>query len=235
MRSAKELPYKFGVVMQVYPSSRQKQIINKNINFARFYWNNLVRANKEIAKLKHTSEIFSWPWADNRIAWLKDLANPNCKIIKQMFVFANDPNLDSNAPMQEKHNYNAAWNLCKKVKSVRPPKFHKKEAFGSYQTSGVYNPSKYDKATIYNGSVKFLDDTHIQLPKIGSIRVAFSKKRYLRLKEMVDDGKELRITKAKISRDACGDYYVSFQIAADERISGDFDRTGSQIGIDLNV
>ena len=235
MRNAKELPYKFGVVMQVYPSSRQKQIINKNINFARFYWNNLVRANKEIAKLKHTSEFFSWPWAENRIAWLKDLANPNCKIIKQMFVFANDPDLDSNVPMQEKYNYNTAWNLYKKVKSVRPPKFHKKDAFGSYQTSGVYNPSKYDKATIYNGSVKFLDDTHIQLPKIGSIRVAFSKKRYLRLKEMVDDGKELRITKAKISRDACGDYYVSFQIAADERISGDFDKTGSQIGIDLNV
>ena len=236
MKSAKDLPYNFGVKMQVYPSSSQKRIIDKNINFVRFYWNQLVGANKEIAKLRHDSTLLAWPWADTRMARLRELANPNGKILKQVYTFANDKDLDSNALMQAKANYNAAWNLCRKVKSAQPPTFHKKQAFGSYQTSNKYaNPKTIDKATVFNGNIRFLDESHIQLPKIGRIRVAFSKKRYLRLKKMCEDGGELRLTKATISRDSCGSYYVSFQIASDVLIGGSFEKTGSQIGIDLNV
>ena len=236
MKSAKDLPYNFGVKMQAYPSSVQKRTIDKNINFARFYWNQLVGANKEISKLSHDSTLLAWPWVDARIAWLRELANPNGRMLKQVYTFANDKDLDSNVLMQAKANYNAAWNLCRKVKSAQPPTFHKKQAFGSYQTSNKYaNPKTIDKATVFNGNIKFLDESHIQLPKIGRIRVAFSKKRYLRLKEMCKNGGELRLTKATISRDSCGSYYVSFQIASDVLIKGSFEKTGSQIGIDLNV
>ena len=219
--------------MQIYPSSIQKRIIDKNIDFARFYWNKLVWANKEIAKLRHVG--FACPWMDARIAWLQEIANPNAKALKQVYPFMNDKDLDINALMQAKANYGASWNLCRKVKSVQPPKFHKKQSFGSYQTSNSYNPKKYDRATIFNGGVRFLDSTHIRVNKIGRIRVAFSKKRFARLKKMCDNGGELRLTKATISRDACGDYYVSFQIASDVRINETFSKTGSEIGIDLNL
>ena len=236
MRKAKDLSFNFGVKMQAYPSSTQKRIIDKNINFARFYWNKLVWANKEIAKLRHDSSLIRWPWADARIGQLKQMADPNGKYLKQVYPFANDKELDSNALMQTKANYQASWNLCKKVKSIQPPTFHRKHDFGSYQTSNKYeNPKQIDKATVFNGNIRFLDNSHIKLPKIGRIRVAFSKKRYRRLKEMCDDGGELRLTKATISRDSCGSYYVSFQIASDMQIRGDFDKTGSEIGIDLNL
>jgi len=233
VKKAKDLPYNFGVKMQIYPSSVQKKIIDKNIDFARFYWNKLVWANKEIAKLRHVG--FAWPWVDARIAWLQEIANPNARALKQVYPFLNDKDLDINALMQAKSNYTASWNLCKKVKSVQPPKFHKKSDFGSYQTSNSYNSKKCDRATLFNGSIRFFDGSHVNLPKIRCVHIAFSKKRYARLKEMCDLGGELRLTKATISRDACGDYYVSFQIASDMRINAAFAKTSSKIGIDLNL
>jgi len=76
MKKAKDLPFNFGIKMQVYPSSTQKRIINKNIDFARFYWNKLVWANKEIAKLRHNSSLIRWPWANTRIEQ-RQLPPPN--------------------------------------------------------------------------------------------------------------------------------------------------------------
>ena len=234
MRSAKDLPYNFGIKMQAYPSSIQKRTIDKNIDFARFYWNKLVWANKEIAKLRHAS--LAWPWAAERIEQLRKIADPNGRYLKQVYHFANDKDLDSNALMQVKANYSASWNLCKKVKSAQPPTFHKKRDFGSYQTSNKYQkPKQIGRATVFNGNICFLDGTHIHLPKIGRIRVAFSRKRFTRLKEMRDAGGELRLTKATVSRDSCGSYYVSFQIASDMRVNEESEKTVSQVGIDLNL
>lgn len=234
MRKARELPYHFGVKMQVYPSSVQKRVIEKNIEFARFFWNMLVDANKEISKLKHDAS-FVWPWVDARIERLKEISNPNCKAIKDIYPFARDKELDSNVPMQVKANYAAAWNLCKKGKCAQPPTFHKKKYSGSYQTSNSYNPKKFDRATIFIGNLRFIDAKHIRLNKVGIIRVGISKKRYRRLVAMCESGAEVRITKATVSRDACGDYFVSFQMASDMPIVGYFEKTGTVRGIDLNL
>lgn len=234
MKKLKDLPYCFGLKMQAYPSSTQKRIIDKNINFSRFYWNQLVSANKKAAGLKH-AKSFSWPWADNQLAHLRELANPNCKLLKQLNPFLNDAELDSDVPMQVKANYQAAWNLCKKVKSVQPPKFHKKHENGSYQTSNHYNGKKIAVASPYNGNIRFLDEHHIFLSKVGRIRTAFSPKLYFRIAQMVQNGGEVRLTKAKVSRDACGDYFVSFQFASDVPYAATFAKTGSSIGIDLNL
>ena len=234
MKKIKELPYCFGLKMQAYPSSTQKRIIDKNINFSRFYWNQLVAANKRAAGLKH-AKSFSWPWADNQLAWLQELANPNCKLLKRLYPFLNDTELDSDVPMQAKANYQAAWNLCKKVKSVQSPKFHKKHESGSYQTSNHYNGKTVTVASPYNGNIKFLDKCHIFLSKVGRIRTAFSTTLYARIDDMVQDGGEVRLTKATVSRDACGDYFVSFQFASDVPYAVSFRKTGSRIGIDLNL
>ena len=60
MKALKDLPFCFGLKMQAYPSSVQRNIIDKNIDFSRFYWNQLVAANKvgEV-KIKRTSSTFS--------------------------------------------------------------------------------------------------------------------------------------------------------------------------------
>ena len=226
--------YRFGMKMQAYPSSIQKHVIDKNIDFSRFYWNQLVTANKKMAGLRH-AKTFCWPWADEQIARLSELANPNCKLLKCLFSFLNDPSLDSNVPMQAKANYQAAWKLCRKVKSVQPPKFHMKHEDGSYQTYNHYNGKKVAVATPYNGNIRFLDRTHIFLSKIGRIRVEYSKKFALRIEKMVQDGGEVRLTKATVSRDACGDYFVSFQFASDVPYAVTFEKTGSKLGIDLNL
>lgn len=234
MKKLKDLPYCFGLKMQAYPSSIQKNIIDKNIDFSRFYWNQLVAAHKKMTGLRH-DKSFCWPWADDQIARLRDLANPNCKLLKRLFPFLNDPDLDSDVPMQAKANYQAAWNLCQKVKSVQPPKFHSKHEDDSYQTSNHYNGKKVAVATPYNGNIRFLDRTHIFLSKIGRIRVAYSKKLTLRIEKMVQAGGEVRLTKATVSRDACGDYFVSFQFASDVPYAMAFEKTGSKLGIDLNL
>jgi len=234
MKKLKDLPFCFGLKMRAYPSDAQKRIIDKNIDFTRFYWNQIVAANKKMAGLRHTKSIL-WPWADAQMAHLREIANPNCQLLKCLFTFLNDSDLDSDVPMQAKANYQAAWNLCKKVKSVQPPKFRKKRADGSYQTSNHYNPKKFLMASPYNGNIKFLDRTHIFLSKVRRIRVAYSKELAHRIEEMVQDGGEVRITKATVSRDACGDYYVSFQFASDVPYGLAFAKTGSKLGIDLNL
>lgn len=235
MKKVNELPYNYGVKMRIFPSSIQKRVIDKNIDFSRFYWNQLVAANKEIAFLRH-NESLVWPWVDARIARLREIANPNCKLLKQMFPFANDNDIDKTSLMQVKANYVSALKLCKKVPSTKPPTFHKKHAFGSYQSSTKYDKHKHERATIFNSeNIRFLDSKHVQLTKIGRIHVGLSQKRYLRLKELCDNGFELRISKATISRDSCGDYYVAFQIASDTLIEGGFSKTGSRLGIDLNL
>lgn len=234
MKKLKDLPYYFGLKMRAFPSSAQKIVIDKNISFARFYWNQLVSANKTMAGLRH-SKSFSWPWADAQIAHLQELCNPNCRLLKSWFMFLNDKALDSNVPMQVNANYQAAWNLFSKVKRVRPPKFHKKRNYGSYQTSNVYKDSKVSVASPYNGNIRLLDQNHVFLPKVKRIRVAFSKELALRIIKMVQDGGEVRLTKATVSRDACGDYYVIFHFASDVPYGTMFPKTGSKLGIDLNL
>lgn len=234
MKTLKDLPYCFGIKMQIFPSSIQKRIIDKNIDFARFYWNHLVAINKEISGLK-SDKSFSYPWIESRISYLKELANPNCRILKSMYWFINNPELDSDVPMQTKANYKAAWNLYRKVKAVQPPAFRKKQDYGSYQTSNHYNRKKVTVATPYNGRIRFLDRKHISFAKAGRIRIAFSHKLYKRIEKMCANGAEVRLTKATVSRDSCHSYFISFQIASDMPYAETFTKTGKEIGIDLNL
>ena len=85
-----------------------------------------------------------------------------------------------------------------------------------------------------NANAKFLDEKYLQLPKLGGIRYKGSKKRLQQLFEL-DSKQEIRMGTLTISRDGCGDYYVSMQLASDEPFVKAFERTGLQIGIDLNV
>ena len=51
----------------------------------------------------------------------------------------------------------------------------------------------------------------------------------------MDKQPEIRIGTLTINRDNLGDYYVSMQLASDEPFVKPFEKTGTKIGVDLNV
>ncbi|MCD5503825.1 transposase, partial [Lactobacillus delbrueckii subsp. lactis] len=63
--------------------------------------------------------------------------------------------VDSLAVAQAKLNYNAAWNMFKKIHSSGVPKYHKKGVSDSYQTSCTYTTENKKKGncTPFSGSV----------------------------------------------------------------------------------
>jgi putative transposase len=125
-------------------------------------------------------------------------------------------------------NYNAAWkNMRERHTGV--PTFHKKSYKQSYQTSNHY--ARGHKG-LNGGSIRFLDREHLQLPIIGRIRCSGSP-------EIIDKlfahSSQTRIGTVTISRDAVGEYWVSLQIASDDPFAKSLPKTGSQVGIDLNL
>lgn len=117
-----------------------------------------------------------------------------------------------------------------KVYNIAPPNFHKKSYEEKYQTSAQYDKKKVSVATMSNGRCKFAK-THVNLPVLGKIRYIGSRKMMTKLFGM----SEVRIGTITITKDSCGDYYASFQLASDEPFVEKATKTGSQVGIDLNV
>ncbi|TLQ32084.1 transposase, partial [Limosilactobacillus fermentum] len=58
------------------------------------------------------------------------------------------------------------------------PKFHRKSYHWRYQTNCQYPGQK--NALLTNGTVCFLDNSHVKVPKIGLLRVAGSQARLLK-------------------------------------------------------
>ncbi len=84
-----------------------------------------------------------------------------------------DSRLDTNMPSMAIRNYQASWNMWRKVNSVGTPKPKRKDQYRfSYQTKNSY-PAKSRKAgeDIFNGAkVKVTDPHHIQIPKVGRLK-----------------------------------------------------------------
>ena len=87
-----------------------------------------------------------------------------------------------------------------------------------------------EREQFYYGRCKF-SKTHVNLPVLGKIRYVGSRKMMDKLFKM----EEVRIGTITVSKDNCGDYYASFQLASNEPFVEEALKTGSQVGIDLNV
>ncbi len=152
--------------------------------------------------------------------------------MKNKYFFLRDENVDSLAIDNAKQNYQKAWKLYREIHSHGTPNFHRKTYLESYQTNPHYKTT--DEAHLTNANVRFLDEKYIQLSKLGKIRFKGSSKRLQKLFEM-DKQHEIRIGTLTISRDGCGDYYLSMQLASDEPFVKTLEFVGSQVGIDLNL
>ena len=227
LKKMEEYKYKYGLRVRIYPNTKQKQIISASANASRFVYNKMVDIGKEIAAFGKPSVYIKI--VDERVSFLKELRY-STTILKDRFSWLCDKNIDTLAIENAKMSYRKAWNMYLKIYSIAPPNFHKKGYEEKYQTSAQYDSKKVTTATMTNGRCKF-SKNHVKLPALGKIRYVCSRKMIDKLLEIP----EVRIGTITITKDTCGDYYASFQLASDKAFVDDVPKTGSQVGIDLNV
>ena len=223
MKKMSDLAYHYGLKMRIYPSSQQKKIIDLNGNIARTVYNKMVAIDQELYQLKQIKLPI-----DSILLRIEELEKrKNARNMSNHYPYMQDKNIDSLAKANAIQNYQKAWKMFRKVHRTGTPKFHKKGYYLSYQTNAQYG--KGTKMDVYSATVKFLDNKHIKLPKLGRLRVAGSHRR------IIDKKKDIRIGTVTVSKDSADRYFVSMQLGSDTPFVNKLVKTNSQIGIDLNT
>ena len=223
MKKMSDLAYHYGLKMRIYPSSQQKKIIDLNGNIARTVYNKMVAIDQELYQLKQIKLPI-----DSILLRIEELEKrKNARNMSNHYPYMQDKNIDSLAKANAIQNYQKAWKMFRKVHRTGTPKFHKKGYRLSYQTNAQYG--KGVKMDVYSATVKFLDNNHIKLPKLGRLRVAGSHRR------IIDHKKDIRIGTVTVSKDSADRYFVSMQLGSDTPFVNKLAKTNSQIGIDLNT
>lgn len=225
MKTMSELKYHYGLKMCIHPSTKQKQIIKMNSNVSRAVYNAMVAIDKELYQLKQVKIPIDT--VQSRIKELEQRKKTQ-KYLANHYYYMNHPYIDSHCRSTAMRSYQAAWNMFRKVHSAGTPNFHKKTYEEKYQTSGTY-PSKKKSVNMWTGSIRFVDNKHINLPKLGVIRVSGS------YRKLLDNKDDIRIGTTTISKNAFGIYYVSMLLGSDTPFVKELPKTNSKVGIDLNT
>lgn len=223
MKSMAEMKYHYGLKMRCYPSDQQKQLIKINSDASRFIYNEMVAIDKELMQLR--SVKLPIDTVQDRIKQLT--MRQNAKQMSNHYPFLEDKRIDSLAKANAIQNYRKAWNAFRKVHSAGVPKFHRKSYCWRYQTNCQYSGQKM--ALMTNGTVCFLDNRHVKVPKIGLLRVAGSQARLL--KRMC----ETRIGTVTLTKDSTNRFFLSMQLASDDPFVKVPEADHGHIGIDLNT
>ena len=223
----KDYNYHIGLKLRIYPSDKQKKIIKMNGGASRYIYNKLVADNNEIYELKKSS---SFSIADrNRLEFLESIHQSKSNMLV-MIPFLSQKEIDSDMIDNAIQNYKMAWNQYKKVKGASVPTFHKKDNTYFYKTSNHYG--KIRNNGVRDGSIYFIDNNHINLPKIGRIRFKGSKKL---VDKLLNFPYEIRVGSTSIEMDNLGLCYISISLASDYPFYDEYDKTNSSVGIDLNL
>lgn len=247
MKKMDAMKFHAGIKLRIYPSDEQKRLIAVNDGAQRYVYNHLVATNNEIYMMSKSAAVV--PCYRQRLEYLKSVRSDS-SAIENMAPFLYSTDVDCQTIANAKANYQAAWANMKE-RHTGVPAFHKKSYEQSYQTNNHYAK---DKNGMYRCNIRIEDKTHIILPKLGRIRIAGSKKRILQLIErsqaqkevtvrdalgtvtrLIDADDFIRIGTACISRDSCGDYYVSLQLASDKPFRECFPASTNAVGIDMNL
>lgn len=229
MKMMSELKYHYGLKVRCWPNQAQKRIIKANSDASRFVYNSMVAIDKELYQLKRVTIYIKL--VQDRIDTLT-LRKKSLKELANHYQFLYSPDIIDDTKGHAKRSYQAAWKMFRKVHRAGTPNFHKKSYAESFQVHPRYDKHKLDCANLTNGTIKFLDDDHIKLPKLGSIRVSGSHKRLL-AKDRA--GSEIRMGTVSIKKDTVDGYYISMQLASDTPFVDALAKTDSKIGIDLNL
>ena len=223
MRNKNNYNFRCGISLKIYPSNKQKLIISVNDGISRFIYNRLVANGRESYLLRKAAGKV--PVYQDRLNFLRENYK-DTKSMKNIIPFLNNPLIDGCAIANAKANYNQAWDNFKTTHHV--PTFHKKGYSKSYQTNAVYS----DDINLMKGSVRFVDKSHIQIPKLGVIRFSASKKKVDMLFRNADN---IKIGTVTVKMDAAGDYYISLQLASNSAFAEISNKTGKALGIDVNL
>lgn len=223
MKSMNKLTYHYGLKMRIYPSDYQKLLIKVNSDASRFIYNQMVAIGKELIQLK--SIKLPIDTVQDRIKQLT--LRQNAKQMSNHYQFLEDKRIDSLAKANAIQNYQKAWNAFRKVHTAGVPKFHRKSYRWRYQTNCQYPKQK--TALLTNGTVCFLDNNHVKVPKIGLLRVAGSQMRILKRTC------ETRIGTVTLTKDPEDHFFLSMQLASDQPFVKAVKANHGQIGIDLNT
>ena len=223
MKSMAKMKYHYGLKMRCYPSDQQKQLIKINSDASRFIYNEMVAINKELMQLRRVKLPIDI--VQDRIKQLT--MRQNAKQMSNHYQFLEDKRIDSLTKANAIQNYRKAWNAFRKVHATGVPKFHRKSYHWRYQTNCQYPGQK--TALLTNGTVCFLDNSHVKVPKIGLLRVAGSQARLL--KRIC----ETRIGTVTLTKDSADRFFLSMQLASDESFVNVSKAAHGHVGIDLNT
>ena len=230
MKSMRDLFFHTGIILRIYPSDRQKDLIRRNGRASQFVYNRLVAVNREKYLLKKTASLS--PADNERLRYLND-AYKDAKHLKNAVPFLYEKGIDSDMVHNAFLAYQNAWNQFHKVPGTRPPAFHKRANEYSYKTSNHYTGEAMKNGVgLYEGSIRFTDSSHIHLPILGTVRFKGSKKI---MESLFSRTEVTRIGSARIMIDSCGDCFVSMSLASDEPFAAYYPKTGTVCGIDLNL
>ncbi len=143
------------------------------------------------------------------------------------YLFLQDQRIDSLTKANAIQNYRKAWNSFRKVHTAGVPKFHRKSYIWKYQTNCQYIGQS--KASMANGTIRFLDSNHLLVPKLGRLTVKGSQHRLLQVPSAI------KIGTVTISKDADDQFYLSMQLGADTPFVQAGQIPNSALGIDLNT
>ena len=225
MRTAAEMPYHIGLKVKLYPSDAQKHLISVNAGASRAVYNHLVACGNERYRLAKT--VSSVPAYRDRMDYLASVTG-SVRNIKNALPYLYGKEVDEQVVANAVKNYRTAWKN-RKERHTGVPAFKRKSSELSYQTNAHYyrNPKPGRES-----NVRFEDDKHVTLPKLGRIRIGGSKKL---LRALMERACDTRIGTICIRRDSAGEYWASFSIASEEPFRDMLPKTGSSHGIDLNL
>ena len=225
MRKSKDMPYHIGLKVKLYLSYQQKHIVAVNDGAKRSVYNLLVSASNEKYRLSKTAPYC--PTDRNRLDYIFSVVSSTAGI-KNALPYLNEEDVDSMAVDNAVRNYRTAWKN-QKERHTGVPTFKKKSYEQSYQTNAHYRKGSHGHEV---SNVRFEDTSHVILPKLGRVRIGGSPKL---IKSLINRDADTRIGTITISRDSAGEYWASFQIASEKPIRNELKKTGSKVGIDLNL
>ena len=193
-RPMKDLPFHIGMKVKIYLSYKKKHLVAVNDGAKRAVYNHLVACGNERYRLSKTADFV--PSDRERISYLEDVSFTSAGV-KNAMPFLYGDEVDSLAVDNAIANYHKAWKNMKEL-HTGVPAFKKKSYEQSYQTNAHYKYENGGNTT----NVRFLDEHHVTLPKLGRVRFDGSPEIVRFVLEHQDT---IRIGTITVSRDAVGE------------------------------
>ncbi|MCI1985557.1 MAG: transposase [Lactobacillus sp.] len=226
-----KLDYHFGIKLVAFPSADQKTTIRHNSDAARFVYNEFVALGREAWHLRRLEKsLFQNQACSTNPGWFEQpiklvaarlavigdqLYNPTH--LKRRFKWLDkNKRLDSMMFYATLNFYRASWHMFRQIHSAGVPKFHKKSDRQRYSTLKT------------NNNIRILDQKHLQIPKLGKIRV-------VKLPDWLLNRTDIEIGGAAVKMDAIGRYSISLTLGSEQAFKDALPKTGSKVGIDVNV